>query len=108
MDKITHTTFVIRHDDEEAARQCCSLILEKYPMFAESGSATTSVGLGDKMSSLDAVEMALDCPDLSDDERVTFARELLETNSWGECQVIFSAWELVEKDGQLLASERKP
>ena len=89
IDGDNYTTVVICHESPECARNLSSELLGRFPMFAETGSRITMIGIGDAASVADAARMALETRLLSQDERVELALDLLECQTWGACLAKF-------------------
>jgi len=97
------STFVFRHKTEADARRVFNAIMKRWPFERGEGrrSAVTGWSASDTASAADAARLALESPALDLSERVELALDLLEMDSWAQCQAKFAEWDLVERHGCL-------
>lgn len=100
-----YTTVVIHHPDVESAHALSCEMLERFPMFVESGARVTMIGYGDKASVADAAQMVLECQGLEPGDRLDLALEILELSTWPACLAKFAEWDLSVQDGELVDTQ---
>lgn len=99
-----YSTIVLRHRDDEAAKDFIKFAHETWPFESDTPSRMTAISIGDMVSVADAMRMALLCEELDLSERSELALDL-EGNcfTWAQCLAYAETeWELGYSDGQFV------
>ena len=102
----TYTTVVVKHTDAAAAQAFIQFAHAHWPFLPNDAAPTqmTAISIGDALSVQEAMRSALECEELSRDERTEFALDLdANCYTWSECLAYAEKeWELAYRDGQFV------
>lgn len=96
-----HTTYVFAHRNEAQSRAHFTKVVESVTDDTQ----IAAYGVGNLLTVIDAVRLALNSNDLDNAEKNELAHDLLEHYSWDECLATFEEWDMQIDASQKLVAK---